>query len=99
MSDETRESLVIWGWAGEPVRVWMPLRRIDELGTVKQLDRESALVGVTEVDEADERAEVVRVPLTAQTLERLACSVAGRDFTATEKARYLQRQGQRSACA
>ena len=95
MSDETRESLVLWGWAGEPVKVWMPLGRLDQIGTVKLLDRESALVGVTR---AGDRAEIVRAPLTPQALQRLACGVAGRDFTSTEKARYLQPEGQTSAC-
>jgi len=95
MSDETRESLVIWGWAGEPVKVWMPLGRLDQIGTVRLLDPGSALVGVTR---ADGRAEIVRAPLTPHSLQRLACGVAGRDLTATEKARYLQREGRTSAC-
>jgi hypothetical protein len=96
MSNETRESLVIWGWAGEPVRVWMPLDRVDQVGTVKLLDSGFALVGITQAD--NNQARVVRVPLARQALKRLACSVAGRGLTATENERYLQRQGQGPAC-
>jgi WD40 repeat protein len=96
MSDDSRTSLVLWGWSGEPVRAWMPLGRLDRLATVKPLGPELALLGVTH---DDDQAEVIRVPLAAQALQRLACGVAGRDFTATEKGRYLQRQKDRSACA
>jgi WD40 repeat protein len=96
MANDTEESLDLWGWNGEPTRPWLPLGIADVAGTVRLLDRDTAIVGVTR---ADGRAEVLRVWLAGRALMRIACDVAGRDFTASEKARYVSASGDTSACS